>query len=69
MSIVMDQDIGVIAPESLKVAVINTKAISYLGDARLGGGVRRCHRHSVFWQLVTPAKDEGIACFVRYIEI
>ncbi len=56
MSIALGQDTGVIAPESLKVAVIDTtvmpKAVAYPSDARLAG---RCHR-----QLVEPAKDEGI---------
>ena len=56
MSIALGQDTGVIAPESLKVAVIDTtvmpKAIAYPSDARLAG---RCHR-----QLVELAKDEGI---------
>lgn len=56
MSIALGQDTGVIAPESLKVAVIDTtvmpKAIAYPSDARLAG---RCHR-----QLVALAKDEGI---------
>lgn len=56
MSIALGQDTGAIAPESLKVAVIDTtvmpKAIAYPSDARLAG---RCHR-----QLVALAKDEGI---------
>lgn len=56
MSIALGQDTGVIAPESLKVAVIDTtvmpKAIAYPSDARLAG---RCHR-----QLVELAKDESI---------
>ena len=56
MSIALGQDTGVIAPESLRVAVIDTtvmpKAIAYPSDARLAG---RCHR-----QLVALAKDEGV---------
>lgn len=56
MSIALGQDTGVIAPESLKVAVIDTsvmpKAVAYPSDARLAG---RCHR-----QLVELAKDEGV---------
>jgi|TARA_R110000824_G_scaffold87309_6_gene215385 IS5 family transposase len=56
MSVALGQDAGVIAPESLKVAVIDTtvmpKAIAYPSGARLAG---RCHR-----QLVDLAKDEGI---------
>ena len=56
MSIALGQDTGVISPESLKVAVIDTtvmpKAIAYPSDARLAG---RCHR-----QLVAQARDEGI---------
>ena len=56
MSIALGQNTGVIAQESLKVAVIDTtimpKTIAYPNDARLAG---RCHR-----QLVDLAKDEGI---------
>jgi IS5 family transposase len=56
MSVALGHDTGVIAPESLKVAVIDTtvmpKAVAYPSDARLAG---RCHR-----QLVDLAKDEGI---------
>ena len=56
MSIALGQDTGVIAPESLNVAVIDTtvmpKAVAYPSDARLAD---RCHR-----QLVELAKDEGI---------
>jgi len=53
MSIALGQDTGVIAPDSLKVAVIDTtlmpKAVAYSSHARLAG---RCHR-----QLVELAKD------------
>lgn len=56
MSVALGQETGVIAPESLKMAVIDTtvmpKAIAYPSDARLAG---RCHR-----QLVALAKDESI---------
>lgn len=56
MSIALGQDTGLIAPESLRVAVIDTtvmpKAIAYPSDARLAG---RCHR-----QLVELARDEDI---------
>ena len=56
LSIALGQNTGVIAPESLKIAVIDTtvmpKATAYPSDARLVG---RCHR-----QLVALARDEGI---------
>jgi len=47
MSIALGQDTSVIAPESLKVAVIDTtvmpKAVAYPSDARLAG---RCQWQS-----------------------
>ena len=56
MSIALGQETGVIAPESLRVAVIDTtvmpKAVAHPSDARL---MSRCHR-----QLVSLAKAEGI---------
>ena len=56
MSIALGQETGTVAPESFKLAVIDTtvmpKAIAYPSDARL---LERCHR-----QLVELAKAEGI---------